>query len=721
MKTTTLTLKKPAAQPQPAQKQRIERSLVGKERAANPLAVAHHRHCRFVRRRMDCHLRHRTPLERGRVALGADRYRNLHLGAVRRHLLCRGGVMHHRHRIDELRLRARGHWPEILAAVGIDAAFLTGKNCPCPGCGGTDRFQFNRRSEAGAFSCRHHSDGGGDGFDLIRHVFECDFMRATKMVAEAIGLDAGESIHRHVVMPPPPVAPAADWMRARETAARLWHEARPIGPDDAAGRYLARRKLPLPANADALRFHPAVPYWKSGEDKPELVGTPPAMLARILRPDGMAAGLHRIYLTVDGHKFAVQRVAGQESPEGWGSGCRGCPAGHARAIACGSPRASKTPPRSWPCPAFRPGRHCRPPCCRPSGCRMRCNVSTLAPMLTRSDRAQHKLWPGACMAKVERSGFARRQVRSRIGTRRCWPGRFAMLRETQQLDALMRADYLPGIDDEATVNMVLTPESAGKRFEKPGFHFAHVSELLADHAPPVWLIDDMLEAGSLSQIFGASACGKSFQVIDWSACIATGRDWNDKATAPGAVFYIAGEGFSGFKRRVRAWEIHTGQSLADAPLFFSSQPAALMDEKNAAAVCDAVRKLQSTHGKPALIVVDTLHRNMGDGDENNASDIALFLQSLDAMRAEFGAAVLVVHHSGHAESERGRGSSSLRAAVDHEYLLKKHTDGRRELTCTKSKESEPPPAMWFNLQHVDLDWPDGKGGCAVVRRAGQCQ
>ncbi len=29
------------------------------------------------------------------------------------------------------------------------------------------------------------------------------------------------------------------------------------------------------------------------------------MLARILRPDGMAAGLHRIYLTVDGHKFAV--------------------------------------------------------------------------------------------------------------------------------------------------------------------------------------------------------------------------------------------------------------------------------------------------------------------------------------------------------------------------------------------------------------------------------
>jgi hypothetical protein len=287
-----------------------------------------------------------------------------------------------------------------------------------------------------------------------------------------------------------------------------------------------------------------------------------------------------------------------------------------------------------------------------------------------------------------------------------------MLLEAQRLDDLARADYLPGIDDPIPEDTApaLIPENAGKRFEKSAFHFAHVSELLADHAPPVWLIDDILEAGTLGQVFGASGCGKSFLVIDWAACIASGRIWNDKVTAPGAVFYIAGEGFSGFKRRLRAWEIQTGQNLISAPLFFSVQPAALMDAGNAAAVCEAVRKLQSAYGKPALVVVDTLHRNMGDGDENNAGDVALFLQSLDAMRAEFGAAVLVVHHSGHAESGRGRGSSSLRAAVDHEYLLTKHTDGRRELSCTKAKEAEPPPAMWFNLQHVDLDWPDGKGG-----------
>lgn len=287
-----------------------------------------------------------------------------------------------------------------------------------------------------------------------------------------------------------------------------------------------------------------------------------------------------------------------------------------------------------------------------------------------------------------------------------------MLREANRFDDFSHATYLPGIDDPIPEDMVpaLKPESTGKRFEKSAFHFAHVSELLADHAPPVWLIDDILEAGTLGQVFGASGCGKSFLVMDWAACIASGLAWNGKTIAPGAVFYIAGEGFSGFKRRLRAWELHTGNGLYAAPLFFSKQPAALMDAANAQAVMQAVRGLREQHGKPVLIVVDTLHRNMGDGDENNAGDVALFLQSLDAMRGEFGAAVLIVHHSGHAESGRGRGSSSLRAAVDHEYLLKKHTDGRRELACTKAKEAEPPPAMWFDLRHVDLDWPDGKGG-----------
>jgi phage/plasmid primase-like uncharacterized protein len=38
--------------------------------------------------------------------------------------------------------RAHGRWREILPALGIDGRFLTGKNCPCPMCGGRDRFRL---------------------------------------------------------------------------------------------------------------------------------------------------------------------------------------------------------------------------------------------------------------------------------------------------------------------------------------------------------------------------------------------------------------------------------------------------------------------------------------------------------------------------------------------------------------------------------------------------
>ena len=50
--------------------------------------------------------------------------------------------------------RARGRWRQILPALGIDARFLTGRNCPCPICGGKDRFRFiDRKDGDGMWLC----------------------------------------------------------------------------------------------------------------------------------------------------------------------------------------------------------------------------------------------------------------------------------------------------------------------------------------------------------------------------------------------------------------------------------------------------------------------------------------------------------------------------------------------------------------------------------------
>lgn len=81
---------------------------------------------------------------------------------------------------------------------------------------------------------------------------------------------------------------------------------------------------------------------------------------------------------------------------------------------------------------------------------------------------------------------------------------------------------------------------------------------------------------------------------------------------------------------------------------------------------------------------------LGGADENKASDMGAFIAGCDAIKAATGATVLVVHHSGKDETKGARGSSSFRAALDAEFLVKRETVGAKALvlTCTKQKDAE---------------------------------
>ncbi len=245
-------------------------------------------------------------------------------------------------------------------------------------------------------------------------------------------------------------------------------------------------------------------------------------------------------------------------------------------------------------------------------------------------------------------------------------------------------------------------EAANDEQEASEFVFISAQNLLADLKPPVYLVHRYIEAGSLAMLFGEPGTGKSFAALDWACCIATGKSWNGFEVKQGPVFYIAGEGHNGIARRLRAWEHYHGHLLLDAPVYVSKVGAAMMDMTNVKAIQRAVKALAKKHGQPALIVIDTLHRNMGSGDENSAEDIAIVLHNIDRyIRNEFGSAVLLVHHSGLADKGRARGSSSILGAMDSAYALK-NADGLKLLTCTKQKEDEPPADLYFEKQIIDL-------------------
>src|SRR5690606_10287272 len=60
--------------------------------------------------------------------------------------------------------------------------------------------------------------------------------------------------------------------------------------------------------------------------------------------------------------------------------------------------------------------------------------------------------------------------------------------------------------------------------------------------------------------------------------------------------------------------------------------------------------------------IDTVNRSMA-GDESSTKDMTAFVAGCDEVRRRLKSAVIAVHHSG-VNSERERGSTVLRAAVD---------------------------------------------------------
>lgn len=250
-----------------------------------------------------------------------------------------------------------------------------------------------------------------------------------------------------------------------------------------------------------------------------------------------------------------------------------------------------------------------------------------------------------------------------------------------------------------------------------GWRLDRVGTLLEQPAPTRWLVRGVLEQDSLACLFGASGSGKSFVAVDLAASIATGALWHAHAVAQGAVVYMAGEGHHGLRKRFLAWSREHAIDLAAAPLFVSS---AAIDVSGSHTHVVAAIKQQCD--RPALVIIDTLHRHLPPGGDDSATtDMGALVAGADAIREALGCAVLLVHHTGHAASDRERGSSVLRGALDWSYSLQKGDAGPLIFQCRKAKDHELPEPMQFALHSVELPWLDDEGEhevSAVLRTTG---
>lgn len=254
---------------------------------------------------------------------------------------------------------------------------------------------------------------------------------------------------------------------------------------------------------------------------------------------------------------------------------------------------------------------------------------------------------------------------------------------------------------------VRSPELSRDR----AFKFISSSDLISNCGPTKWLIKNYLEQNTTTSVFGAAGSGKTFITLDMGLSIATGKPWYGHRVEQGPVLYICGEGKNGIAKRINAWELH---HKSKAPLFFISNFAGqMLDPDSLAEIETAAQGVAVGHGTPVLIIIDTLNRNFGPGDENSTSDMTSFIQAVDHLRGRLHCSILIVHHSGLGDTGRGRGSSALRGAMDFEYTIEKNggnlIDQIITLSNTKTKDHEPPPTVSFKPVLIDLGQIDEDG------------
>jgi len=227
----------------------------------------------------------------------------------------------------------------------------------------------------------------------------------------------------------------------------------------------------------------------------------------------------------------------------------------------------------------------------------------------------------------------------------------------------------------------------------------------------MYLVNKLLSPGAMSVVYGESNGGKTFFSLNLALHISLGQIWHDRATMPGAVIYVAAEGGFGVQKRIDAFrKYHKIEDRRDIPFALLDDSIDLKKDVSKL-LADIKQTEKDFNTKAVLVVVDTLARTLGDGNENAAEDMGAFIAAVDKVRKQSNAHVMVIHHTGKDTSKGARGHSSLRGATDTEILIEDNVAKIR-----KQRDMEFGSNIGFRLQEVVIGEDEGKPvtSCVVL-------
>ena len=206
-----------------------------------------------------------------------------------------------------------------------------------------------------------------------------------------------------------------------------------------------------------------------------------------------------------------------------------------------------------------------------------------------------------------------------------------------------------------------------------------------------WVIEGWIPKGGLTMIYGPPKSGKSFIVMSLVLALDHGERWLGHPVVDRCrSLYVALEGRSGLKMRSEAWHEHFGHDVEAGQSLIQTGRVNLAEYEHTNAIIEAV-----IANDIEVVIFDTLARATAGMEENSAKDMGRVIGEADRIREETGASVILVHHTGHGDTHRGRGTSALPGAVDSAIMVK-----AGKVSGELQKDSEAPEPIMFKLEPV---------------------
>jgi len=223
-----------------------------------------------------------------------------------------------------------------------------------------------------------------------------------------------------------------------------------------------------------------------------------------------------------------------------------------------------------------------------------------------------------------------------------------------------------------------------------------------DPGPPPALIEPLLLEREVTAVIGKHKSAKTWLILEMAIAIVSGVDALRRFRVPntGPVLLILEEsGQRALHRRLSMLSRGHGidaESLRDLHVAANRRIRLDQSEGRERLMTEASRI------NPVAIFLDPIVRLKGDADENSQAEMAPILNYMRDLREEIGASVVFVHHTGHKETERMRGSSDFEAYWETRIRVERKKDDTVTLT-TEHREAEADAPVIFRLDYEPAD------------------